>query len=553
MYIGYHASREFIVSSSSDIATANLFNNQYFKYLDWLVFLHPKEINIAYDVDVFVASLCYLIGLTKEECQILHDKEKLEITPYRLTYFAGKFFAIDIGHGEGHPCFELINAAQTGYLQTHYKEVETLEDIQEKAKEAHSLIVGLSRAYKRLGLTLERFGGEDIFGSPIKAFLKAIKLNHIPTMDDMPIEVSQMAWEAVKGSWVETYAMGLIENCHDYDLNLAYAAELAKIPDFRKGTWIHSKEIPDKATHGIATGMQSTQAHFHPYIVKVGNENSTSVGTYPNTISLQKIRCMQKYKNAEFKISDGHFWIPSEYGNQFQPYKGTVNYLWNMRQGQTGIDKGLCTRLYASLYGLSLQTLPNKKGFGDYYCPIVGMTVEDNTHINIFETCYNNGITPLAIMTDGFLSPKELPIHSTELGKWKLSYKGKVIINSANAIAFEGKDEGASELALKYNWLINEIRKNPEATSYSKSKYSPVTLSKALAYLGQDFNKLGMIEKVELKFNVGQDRKRAFFRKPITGADLISGQIYDSMPLPYDVVSMPTQILERADEVRPRT
>lgn len=537
MYIGFHASREFIVSSSGDIAVANQFEDKYLRFLDWLVFLHKDSINIAYDIDQFCASLFWMIGLTKEECQILHDKEKLELSPYRLTYFAGKFFAIDIGHGKGHPCFELINAAQTGYLQTHYKEVETLEDIQEKAREAHSLIVGLSRAYKRLGLSLWRFGDDDDFGSPIKAFLKAIKLNYIPTMSDMPIEVSQMAQEAVKGSWTEIYNLGTYD-AWDFDLNAAYAYELAKIPDFRRGSWIHSKEIPDKATHGVGTGIQSTQSHFHPYIVKIGNENSTCIGTYPNTLSLQKIRCMLKHKNGTFNIEDGWWWIPSEYGKQFEVYRGTVTYLWNMRQGQTGIDKVLCQRLYAGIYGKSLEhSIKNGKDkLGDLYCSIIGMTVEDNTHINIFETCMEHGITPLAINTDGFLSPKELPIHSTELGKWKLSHQGKVIINSANAIAFEGKDDKGGELALRYNWLIEEIRKNPKATSYSISKYAPVTLSKAMAYLGQKFNQLGTLEKVDMRINVGLDRKRAFFRKPQNGSELISGQVYDSMPMLYDTI-----------------
>lgn len=538
MYTGYHASRDFIVSSSGDIAVANQFGDNYLHFLDWLVFLHPKEINIAYDIDAFVSVLLWMIGLTKEECQILHDKEKLELTPYRLTYFAGKFFAIDIGHGEGHPCFELINAAQTGYLKTHYKEVETLEDTTAKAKEAHSLIVGLSRAYKRLGLSLWRFGDDDDFGSPIKAFLKAFKLNHIPTMDDMPIEVSQMAWEAVKGSWVETYNIGRYD-AFDYDQNSSYAASLAKIPDFRKGTWVHSKEIPDKATHGVASIIQSTQSRFHPYIVKIGTENSTCIGTYPNVISLQKIRCMQKHKNATYEILDGHFWLPSEYGNQFQPYKGAITYLWNMRQGQTGIDKVLCQRVYAGIYGKSLERVRKngKDSWGDLYCPIVGMTVEDNTHINIFETCTEHRITPLAINTDGFLSPKELPIHSTELGKWKLSHQGKVIINSANAIAFEGKDDSGGELALHYGWLMEQIRKEPEATSYSISKYAPITLSKALAYVGQKFTQLGTIEKVELKYSISTSQKRAFFKKPQTGDELISGQVFDSMPFDYSAVS----------------
>lgn len=541
MYVGYHASREFIVSSTGDIATANLFQDtDLLKYLDWLVYLHPEALNIAYDLDGFASVLLWMIGLTKEECKQLHEKEKIEISPYRICYFPSKFFAIDIGHGEGHPCFEIINAAQTGYLQTHYKEVETLEDVRSKAIEASNLALSLSKAYKRLGLTLDRLKNEgDEFGSPIKAMLKAFTLNKIPSCDDnIPANASALAWKAAKGSWVDVYKLGAF-NAWDWDINGAYASVLASsIPDFTRGSWTQSKDIPDKATHGVGQCIIKTDAPFHPFIVKVGKDSATPSGKYPNEMSLQKLRLMQKYPylgSFQIENNEGYWWTPSKYGKQFEVYRGIITYLWNMRQGTTGVDKVLAQRLYSGIYGIALQSIP-KKGFGTYFCPLIGMTVEDTIHCQLWETCYSHGIIPLSINTDGFITDKDIPLEtSISLGGWKLSHKGKVIINSANSIAFEGKDEGASELALKYNWLVNEINNNPTATSYTMSKYAPVYLSQAIAYLGQDFNKLGQIQKVDLQLKVGQSHKRMFFQKPVTGFDLLNGQ-YDSMPLPYDMI-----------------
>jgi len=137
-------------------------------------------------------------------------------------------------------------------------------------------------------------------------------------------------------------------------------------------------------------------------------------------------------------------------------------------------------------------------------------------------------------MADGFITdqPINMPL-STKMGGWRLSAQGKCIIAGTGMVVFEGKAPPA-ELALSYDSIHRQIKKNPDATQYSRSAYSPVTLALALQ---QDWSKLGQIQKIERTLTIGTENKRMYLDKPKSGRDLLS-KTYDSMPWDFRELQM---------------
>jgi hypothetical protein len=499
-------------------------------FLNWLVERYPNAKQLmCYDIDAFMASLCYHLQFTKEEAQQLIETESIYINEFKLTYFPNRFVSIDKGKYHGHPEIAIINASQAGYMETHYNAQETIEQSFDKAKQAGKIGDEIKRVYNDLGMDTNKLV------SPISSFLSRYQPK-LPVAEDMPDEVNKMAWESAKGGWFQVNSMGHFD-AYDYDMNLAYGWALCQIPDFTKGQWVQSKDIPGNAMIGVADGILNTQAQFHPFLVKVKEDNYTPIGKFPITLTLQEIRVLHEYNLGTFNIKDGWWWIPVKPVSY--PYGGIVRWLQEKRRGKTGIDKAIISRIYAGCYGKTLANFGTgkKQAFGKEFCPIVGTTVEALTRLKVFKTCMDAGIIPLAILVDGFITDKPITINTgTNMGEWKLSYKGNTLIAGSTAITIEGKtDDTAGELALEYNWLMNAIKDSPKSNVYTKDKYSPVTLAQAYK---DDFSKLGQIHKVERAINIGVDDKRVFLKRPKNGQELLDNQYqYDSVPWDYKIIS----------------
>ena len=517
-FLGIHITNQGIALSAEQVITEQPFLGQLFEVCKGYT-------PVFYDLDSSVSSLLFLLTISKEQGQKLLGKEKLWIPPYSLTYFPKHFFSIDYsGGGKNHPFLNFAHMNQPGYHDAYYTSDNSLDDAIKKAKQAEATANDVYSILCELGLP------NTNLVSPSSTFLKKFSLGW-PTLDDCPEEVSELAWRGIMGQWFEAYKLGFFEETYDYDLNASYLAQLSKLPDLRKGNWIQSKTPPDEATLGIVEGLLSTEAEFHPFIIKHNKTNYTPTGRFPVILTLQSLRFLKRWNLGTFQSSKAHWWIPQK--NNYEIYKGAMMFLWNARQGTSGRKRLLIQRIYSSLVGKQLE-YSDTKGFGDMFCPIIPLTVEANSRLQVAKACLQAGITPLAVMADGFISeqPTKLAL-STELGGWRLSAQGKCIIAGTGMVAFQGKEPPA-ELALNYDSLRKQIERHPDATKYSRNAYSPVTLALALQ---QDWSKLGQVQKIERTLTIGTENKRMYLQKPHTGKDLLD-KTWDSMPWDYEELTM---------------
>ncbi len=483
--------------------------------LTWLISDNPKENKLLYDLDACVASLIHLT-LSKQQARELYENERVWVNNFKLTYFPNRFFAID-GRGR----FVNFGNCVRYKSDTHYSPDDTDTDKINKAKEANDITVASSDILKQLGLDSNRII------SPVAALVdKFINSLKPPTIDDMPEDVGELAYSTIMGNHLEAYQLGYWDMAWDYDINSAYGSILAKLYDIRRGEWIRDTVMPSNALYGFADGILTVNKPFHPFLVKQGEYTYTPIGTFPYQLPKSMIELLYKHKIGTFDIKNGRWFIPQENRALYQPLKGIITHLHTIRSKSEGLKKAILRQMIAGIWGRMIEARKDK--FGDLFNPVWASIVENDIKCQVCDTCLSVDIIPLLVAVDGVITDKPLPIQdSLEMGKWRLSHKGKCIIASSGVVGFEGK-QGAEEFSLHYDWLYNQLNNNPQQTEYSMNKYSPMTLSKAIQT--DSLDKLGELQLINRVITIGKDYKRLWNKYPKYGGDLLTNK-YQSTPI----------------------
>jgi len=517
--LGLHITNDCIATSQGKVKTEA-------PWLDWLINkiqigkskgVDTYNTAIAYHLDTATASLLRLIEATEAECKKLLDTKKLRLSPYRLEYYPGKLLMIDRGYGKGHPYAIIYHAGQ--YTDTHFSPDD---DPVEKAKQAEATGNKVIEAFRTLGLNTNKLT------SPVAAMKSRLNELDLPSIDDIPTEAGQFAYECVKGNWLEAFSCGYWNNAYDYDINGAYGSELVKLPDLRNGKWLQSNYYPLDAQYGFAQGQLTVYTPFHPFLLEGKNINYTPIGTWHTTLTLQEAMFLAKYGLGKFEIENGWWWIPK--GKQVYPFKELVEWLFNQRSNG-GLVKNIGRRCIAGIWGKSIEF--RNKDFGPLFNPIYGAVVETNNRLKVAGACLDNRVVPLHMAVDGVIANKPLRLEfGTGMGQWRLSHQGRCIIVSSGVVGFEGK-QGAEEFSLRFGWLDEQMRAKPGVTQLKMEKWAPVTLAKAL-HSGK-FDKLGELEKLVRTIYLVPDYKRLWQRKPSNAGEILSGQ-YSSEPLEASMI-----------------
>jgi len=526
--IGYHAyygnGKGYLINNLGDICTQP-------PYLDWLLEDHPgpEFKKVAYDLDYFAAVLFRLIDLTEEEARHLSIKNKLHSVPYDIQYIPSKYLGVTKGIGWGRPYFGMFDMSQ--YMDTPTLELKpSVETCVKKAQEARDLGAKASHTLHDLGLD------GNTLTSPIRSMEKSILATlDLPSHLDVPPEVNNLALRSCKGNWVESYTLGFFKEAYDFDISGAYASELAKLLDTRRGHWVQSKKRPQEAVYGFAECFVDITAPFSPILFSNNNDgesrfNLSPTGPREDVLTLEQMDFIRRYRQGEYKVTgDAWWWLPigkpPHTDAQYQPLKGIIRWLWEKRRTETPFEKRMLKRCLAGLWGRTLSM--RGKEYADSFFPVWGAMVEANTSLAVARFCLDNGLLPLHIAVDGLLSdrPVKLP-QSDALGSWRISHIGGAIVVSSGVCAVEGK-AGAEEFALNYEWLKKALEGKPRAKEYKMRKVSPYTLAKAL---NTDFSKLGEVETVTRSIVIGEEAKRLYPRLPKCGGDLLKNR-YPSEPI----------------------
>ena len=520
--IGYHA---FVDETHGFICDSEGEKQSEAPFLSWLLRDYLEEnIKVCYDLDAFASCLFKLIQMTREEAVRLLEREKLRFDDYDITYFPGRYLSISKGFSKARPFVSFCDMSRYIEPVNH-----SPDDIQEKAVLARGTAIAISKSLAEIG------GGVDVtgIGSITKAIKPLLRRLSIPTHLDVPQPVVQMALDNIKGNWVEAFKVGYVKEAYDLDMSGAFASFLADLPDIRRGEWIQSKDIPEKAMLGFASGQVTRRSNFSPLLYRNGEALYGITATWHDVLNLDQIRFIQKWGADDFVIDNGWWWIPN--GEIKYPYKGIVNWLWGKRQQSEGLTKDIIKRMMAYLWG---QTLADYgKEFGELYNPVYGAMVESRCSLKVADFVLSNELEEhlCHVAVDGAMFDCPVTLSNEQgLGKWRVSYKAQAIIVNSGFVFVEGK-AGLQEFAHSFEWLKPMLDADPDLSSYKREKYTVCSLAQAV--LQNKMDKLGYLQLVNENIDIGRETKRFYLQMPQTGRELMQGT-YKSRPLTLDMVKM---------------
>lgn len=515
--IGYHISSSGIIANSDGEYTSEP------PYFDWLLAPKPDAIKIMYHMTQNVASLAKITKMTQEEVQKLNSRNnKAYLPPYKISYIPNRYFAAHKGFYYGAPFGFWADAHQ--YKNTEASEDGSVEDCIRKAKEAQAIGEEVYDALCSIGLH------PTTLTSPIKVFEKeTLSKLDLPKVDDLPEMAGYFAYECCKGNWVEAYQLGHWEKVWNYDLCSAYPAEIAKLLDFRLGEWVQSNKFVDEAKYGYCKGEIeiNKDVEFTPFIYKQENGSSNNVtGKYPKFITKKGIEFLRKWKQGSYEIEDGWWWLPKK---EETPLKGIIEWLFLEKERVGGLRQNAIKRIMAAIFGKMLEVRDGE--LGSEFNPVWAAEVETNTRLEVADFVLRNGLKPIHIAVDNVIAAELIELREQGLGKWEVGEASPCICAGTGMLAV--RDEGAGEFHLKYDWLREQIEKEPEANEYRLAKLTPVTIGEAC---GERYEKLGELQELNKVVSIGQGEKRAYREQPKNGAELL-GRVYESLPWDISLVS----------------
>jgi hypothetical protein len=508
-------------------------------YLDFLLKDYGQDmIKCFSNLDFDVANLLALT-LDPEEMKQLSKNEKVYCKPYNLTYFPNKFFSISYGFAKGRPYSPFCDISQYDDRLDKVTDEHTPELCIAKANLTKEVAESVYNALIKLNCEPKSLI------SPANVFVEShINKLDLPDVNDVPDGALQLAYNCVKGNWLEAYKRGFYE-VNDYDVNSCYPAMAANLLDTRRGNWVESKDYVKEATYGYFECEVCIDTDFSPILFKLqGDEQTRDVLTYtPRSVFIthitkQEIDFINEHELGYTTIIKGWWWIPDKNKTPYTPLKGLVNWLYDKKQSSQGMERKITKRIMAgAFYGIFLQRKGN--GLGDHFLPCWGAQIECDARLAVAKFVLDNKAVKnlVHIAVDGVIldKPATTPM-SDKLGEWRLSYQGKAIICGSGLVSVEGKF-GEGDFSVSYDWLYKQIRDNPQATSYTMSKKTILTLGKAMNE--NRLNELGKVITVERIVDCLSENKRDYARTPNCGGDLLKHH-YLSQPFTVGMINLIT-------------
>lgn len=479
----------------------------------------PGTIQCFSNLDFDVAGLLALMKPSPKELETLAAKEALSLPPYRLKYYPGKFFGLDKGFGAGHPFANICDIEQ---YDNSLDTVENRHDAEYwfgRAKAAHLKALEVYDIFVELG-----WSPTNLI-SPKNAYDAKLTSLNLPTILDLPDEVTKIAFDGCYGNFVEAYQRGHFAQTTDFDITSAYPHWASRLLDLRQGKFKHSKDYEDKACYGYAKCEVMIDSKFSPIMWKSPTgDNYTPTGIFERNLTKNQIDFINTSKIGYATVIDGWWFYPTKI---VRPLLKPIQDLYELKQASHGLKRKIIKNtLVGSFYGAFIQT--NKAEPGKHCCPPWANEIEANCQLQVAHFVMKNKLEErlLAVVVDGVLISGnfELP-ESNGLGTWRKSYEGEAIVVHS-ALRCQKDKVGEGDFSLTLNELKDMLTRNPSLSEWHKQKLTVLSLGSASNK--KRITEVGRIITTEMSIGL-EDRKRVYLKQPRNGKDLLT-KSYSSEP-----------------------
>lgn len=543
MIVGFHLVKGITACSTGEY----VIGDDRKQHLDLLLkYTYPENLCCFYHMDSANAIIVrHLFGLKKEQGEALIKEGKVVGLIYEVRFIPSKFMSIRTGKQYRAPLVMFNDMSQ--YLSVEVTDNPTLSECLAHAKEAQEY--GEKTQNAALKLNIEA----NVLTSPIRIFEKVYigkydekgnpkpKGIDLPTTDDYPedirLDLAHLAYQCVHGGWVESFHKGHFPNSADYDIVSAYASNEAELLDLRYGDWIHTKEYQKDAQYGFCIADLKMTSAFHPILYNTDVESHyTPIGFYENyAIQKQELDIIDEFNLGTYEIKDGYWWTCKR---PIKPLSYPIRWLSTLKNEWEGFDREFVKRILNGMWGILLQV---KRGnqVGEHFNPVWGAIVEANCRLDVFRFCMKalaEGRKVLHIAVDGVLTDEPVSFvdrsKEKQPGEWRLEANCPSLVISSGCVAIQDK-MGKGEFGMDYNWLVEQIKKNPKATEYPETKLSTITLAKCINLNAYDT--IGEVEEITKVIDIHSELKRQYPKEPKNGGELLNGQ-FESVPLDMGMI-----------------
>jgi len=546
MIVGFHLSKGITACSTGEHVVGD--NRK--SHLDLLLkYRYPDYLCVAWHLDYLTAILVgNIFNLKEEQAKILLDTGDLRGNIYAIKYIPNKFLSVRSGNYFKAPLIMFSDMAQYNN-QLIFTENPSLDECMAKAKEAADYAEKCQSVAKKLDIDAK------VLTSPIRIFEKVYlgktdekgnpkpKGIDLPTTDDYPadmkLDLAHLAYQCVHGGWVESFWKGGFTNSADYDISSAYASIESELLDTRMGDWVRTKEYQADAEYGFCLADLRMTAPFHPILYNTDVENHyTPIGFYENyAIQKQELDIIDEFKLGTYEIKDGFWWTCKR---PVKPLSYPIKWLSGLKSEYEGFDKEFVKRILNGMWGMLLQ-IKRGEQVGEHFNPVWGAYVEMKCRLDVFRFCmkaFDEGRKVLHVAVDGVLTDEPVSFvdrsKEKQPGEWRLEANCPSLVISSGCVAIQDK-LGKGEFGMDYNWLIEQIKNNPDATEYPETKLSPLTIAKCINL--RQYDRIGDIEEITKTIDIHSEMKRQYLSEPENGLELLNGQ-YESVPLDIGMIKI---------------
>lgn len=538
------------------------FINSFEDILNFLTRNHFKEkmnwfFNIQFD---FESMIKYL---DREILFELYNEKRIEYNNFKIFYLPKKFFSIRL-YNDYYYFYDINNFLETSLNKAGKKYLgkEKLDIVNSKQlnisldywKKYESLIIEYclrdAEITKELADYFWRLMEKTLHFLPKRPFSKGrmseeffLSKCFIPTINDIPHHVLQLAWNGFSGGRFEILKRGFLPMVISYDIKSAYPKIISLLIDFNQGIWENTEKYDKEADYGFYyCTVKSYNINFSPFMLKYGSLNIYPNGIFKQYLNNFEIDFIRKYfPTCDIEI---HYGVKFNVRKEIYPFKEEIEFLYNWKEREKDEEIKYAIKIIMnSFYGKMVQCV-NKKT-GKLWNPIAGNLITSLTRLKLLELGLQEPSKIISFSTDSVHSMVKLKIPKhPKMGDFALDYKGKgwYIMSDIYSLTGEKKrkdkfrgftiiddeEEIIKERTLEY--ILNEL-KDSDSLIYEYYKERPLHLGECLIHKKvkkiEDINIFKM-EKKEIKFN--GDLKRIWKRDFLNANDILTNYI-ESMPI----------------------
>ena len=352
----------------------------------------------------------------------------------------------------------------------------------------------------------------------------------------------QMAWLSYKGGFFQAYRKGYFKELYVYDLNSAYPAQMATLPDLAKGVF---KRVKGRPPAGAVMGWLACQvdvdgdyesAYVSPLAMDWKRRRLYPSGTFTTWITLSELEAIR----SEFWVKPlvGVYWFPM--GELVFPLKNEIERLYTWKQTEPDAElKYFIKIVLNALYGKTIQKIPDRKSdkylTGNLFNPFWASYITAGTRLKLYETMREMKYDDLVLVaTDSIMSKKrlDLPLNDT-LGAWDLQRQGEAIVIGSGVYSIKDDENQVytRNRGFKSTKALNLFDIGTDhARSIKIEVKALVTLARAL--IQGDYAKMNLILDDVRTLDLNFDNNRIWNGDFETARDITEKQISS---LPHDL------------------